>query len=162
MDDRTKWRKTKKWRLSWGYWPRDLCLCCTVSNRALWEQPVLEDNNASVMEKHQGVAGSHSQIQNAGAKFGALLSSRSVYCSWKPERTSTPWPLMAPPIEFLLFALCVFCVTVIKRRCSQKCIHSDHNASVWQLNIVSGYIAIEKKNIHYRTRQGNNKNQQYK
>lgn len=75
--------------------------------RALWEQPVCEGNNVSVMEKHQGVVCSRSQTSvQVGAELGGLLRAFCVcFC---PKNGLNVWLLLhnASTICFVL----VFCV----------------------------------------------------
>lgn len=76
MDDQTKWRKSK----NGGYHEVTDCMTSvhTVPSRALWEQPVFEGNNASVMEKHQGVVSSSSQVHKHWCKVWRFVDF-SVY-----------------------------------------------------------------------------------
>lgn len=120
-----KMAEDQKWRLSWGYWPYDLC--CTVPERALWEQPVFEVNNASMMEKHQGVVFSHSQIHKHWCKV--LSSSLFVFaaaesCSLGLEIVLNLNQLLQHSTAYWVYSLCWVLIHCNKRCCSLKCIQT--------------------------------------
>lgn len=167
MDDRTKWRETKKWRPSRGYWLFDHC--CAVQNKAFWDQPPFADNNASVIEKQQGVLCSDCKIHK-NKLFFSLVQSLLVWdpflfavvgrralvfkdaLNLKPQSVTPVWHHLLK----LYYWLCVYFDSLHWRHFVSQFQRQSYTsfASLWKRNIIwTSFIHLIQSlsSLHYST-----------